>query len=162
MYCASSSANFLSTWSLARTIRSGSGIPRARNTLAIPRAVSSIAFTSTPRCSAHLSMLSSKRCLGSPYTSSDVPAMRKRLGVEVVRGEMIAARHGDAGEIALLARHSVQRLDRAHHGQVRHELVVGIHEQLRPRPVDWHRFDRFAVGREATVLDDAASFEQAN
>ena len=89
-----------------------------------------------------------------------VAGARERLGVQVVRREVIAARHDEPVEIALLARHAVQRLDRAHHREIRNELVVGVDEQLRPRPLDRHRFDQLAVAREPPVLDDAARLEQ--
>ena len=48
----------------------------------------------------------------------------------------------------------------AHHREIRHELVVGVHEQLGPRALDRHRFDRASVAREPPVLDDAARLEQ--
>ena len=48
----------------------------------------------------------------------------------------------------------------AHHGEIRHQRVVGVHEQLRPRALDRHRFDGAAVAREPPVLDDAARLEQ--
>jgi len=66
----------------------------------------------------------------------------------------------DAGEVTIIARHPVQRLDRAHHGQVRNELIVGVHQQLRPWAIHRHRLDSFAVGREPPVLDYPSALEQ--
>ena len=51
----------------------GSGSSSERYTDAVPSAVSSIAFTSTPRRSAHSARPSSNRWRGSPYTSPRYP-----------------------------------------------------------------------------------------
>src|SRR5437773_10747498 len=73
---------------------------------------------------------------------------------------MIAARDYNAREIALLTRHAVQRSDRAHHREIRNQLVVGVDQQLRPWTIDGHCLDSLSIAREPAVLDDAALFEQ--
>jgi hypothetical protein len=60
-------------------------------------------------------------------------------------------------EVAVLARHAVQRLDRARHGEEGEQLVVGVDEQLGPRAVHGERLDGAAVRRQAAgVVDDVA------
>ena len=54
----------------------------------------------------------------------------------------------------------MQRLHAAHHREIRHQRVVGVHEQLRPRPLDRHRLDGAAVARQPSLLDDAARLEE--
>ena len=80
--------------------------------------------------------------------------------IEVVRREMIAARQDQSLQITLLARHAMQRLHAAHDGEVRHQRIVGIDEQLGPLALDRHRLDRAAVARKAALLDDPAPFEE--
>ena len=41
---------------------------------------------------------------------------------------MIAARNDQSIQVALLARHSVERFDRAHHREKRQQVVVGQNE----------------------------------
>ena len=53
------------------------------------------------------------------------------------------ARHDHAGQVAFFTRHPVQRLDRAHYGQVGNELVVGVYEELCPWAINRHRLDLF-------------------
>ena len=53
--------------------------------------------------------------------------VRVRLGVEVVRGEVVAAGHDQSVEIALVARHAVQRLHGARDGEIWQQLVISIH-----------------------------------
>ena len=86
----------------------------------------------------------------------------ERLGVQVVGGEVVASRYDESGDVTLLARHSMERLDRAHHCQIRNELVVSVDEQLRPMAVHGQRLDRLAVGGESSVLDDSARFEKGH
>src|SRR5215203_244100 len=73
---------------------------------------------------------------------------------------MIASRNDESAEVAFFARHAMQRFYRAHHGQIRHELIICIDEQLCPRPVDRKRFNSLSVCRQSSVLDDAATLEQ--
>ena len=88
-----------------------------------------------------------------------VPRARERLRVHVVRREMVASRHDQAFEIAVFARHAMERLDRAHDSEVRHEIVVGVDDQFCPRPFDRKRLDELAVARQSPILDDPARLE---
>ncbi len=97
-----------------------------------------------------------------PVHFTDVAAVRKRLRVQVVGREVIASGDRNTREVPLLAGHAMQRLDRAHNRQIWNELVVGVHEQLCPWPVDGHRFDRLAVAREPPVFDDPALLQQCD
>ena len=89
-------------------------------------------------------------------------AFVKCFRVDVVRREIVAAAHDETSEIAVLARHPVQRLDPRHHGHIGQQRVVAVHEQLRPRPVHRHGLHRLAVPREPPVLDDTARLEQTH
>ena len=95
-----------------------------------------------------------------PVDLAQIAVLVHRLRVEVVRGQVVASVHDHAVEVALLARHAVQRLDVEHHRDHRHELVVGVHEQLCPRPLDRHRLHIAAVAREPSVLDDPAAGQE--
>ena len=91
---------------------------------------------------------------------ADEPGALVRFRVQIIRRQVIAARENQSLEIALLARHAMQRFHAAHHGEIRHHHIVGVHEQLRPLAFHRHRFHRSAIPREATLLDDAASLEE--
>ena len=69
---------------------------------------------------------------------TQIPVLVHRLGIEVVGGEVIAPVHHHAVEVALLARHPVQRVDVGAHRHHRDQLGVGVHQQLAPGPLDRH------------------------
>ena len=87
-------------------------------------------------------------------------AARERLGVHVVRRQVVAARHHQSAQVAVVARHAMQALDARHHGHVRQQLVVAMHQQLGPRPVHRHRLDLLAVHRQPALVHDAARVEE--
>src|SRR5512141_2522565 len=87
---------------------------------------------------------------------SHVTAPPVRLGVKVVRGEMIASCNEDSVKVAFLPRHPVQRFDRAYDCDIWNELVVCVYEQLRPRAINGQGFHRFPIRGQSAVLDDAA------
>ena len=73
---------------------------------------------------------------------------------------MIAARYHEPAQVAVLARHPVQRLHARHHRHTRQQIIVTVHQQLGPCTVDRHRLDRSAVRRESTVLGDPPRVEE--
>src|SRR6266542_1423918 len=92
----------------------------------------------------------------------DVTTATVRLHVEVVGREVIAAGNHQLAEVSIVARHPVKRFDRAHHREIWNELVVGIHQQLRPGSIDRHRLDRLAISGQPAVLDYSAALEKVD
>ena len=78
---------------------------------------------------------------------AQVAVLVHRFGVDVVRGDVIGARHDESCELALLTRHAVQRLDVGRDGDDRYEQRLGVIEQLAPRPFHRHRLDLTTVTR---------------
>ena len=83
-----------------------------------------------------------------------------RLGIHVVCGQVVAARHDQAFEIALLARHSVQAFDAGHDREKRDRRVVRVDQQFRPFAFHGHGFHGAAIARQPSLLDDAAAFQE--
>ena len=72
---------------------------------------------------------------------------------------MIAAGDQHAVQVALLARHPVQRVDAAGTRDQRQLLGIGMHQQFGPRALDRQRLDFAAVPGQPPVLDQAATGE---
>ena len=89
----------------------------------------------------------------------DVAGGTEAVGIHVVRREVIAAPHHQPFQITSFARHTMQRLDTAHHRQHRQQFIVTIHDEFTPRPLHRQRFHRLAVRRQPAVFDQAARFE---
>ena len=92
---------------------------------------------------------------------TQVAALGERLGVHVVCGEVVAPRDNQPREVAILARHPVQRLHARHHRHHRQQFVVAVHQELGPRAVHRHCFHRAAVLGEAAIVDDSARREES-
>ena len=84
----------------------------------------------------------------------------KRFGVHIVRRQVIAPLHNQSGKITVFTCHPVERFNGAHHGHIRQQCVVAMHQQLGPRPIHGHRLDRFAIPRQTSVIDNAARLQQ--
>ena len=96
---------------------------------------------------------------GQAVHLADVAALVYRLGEQVVRGEVIAAVHQRAVQLALLAGHAMERVDVGAHRHHRRQLGIGVDQQLGPGAVHRHRLDFMAVAREPPVLHQPARRE---
>ena len=94
-----------------------------------------------------------------PVHLAHIPTLVERLCIHIVRREIIAPADDESGQVAVLTRHPVQRLNARHHGHVGQHGVVAMHEHLRPRTIHRHRLDSLAILGQAPVLNNAARFE---
>ena len=93
---------------------------------------------------------------GQAVDLAQVAVLVHRLRVDVVGGEMVAARHDQAAQVPLLARHAMQRFDVGGDRHHRHQRGVGVHQQLAPGALDRHRLYRAPIGGESPGFDEAA------
>ena len=91
---------------------------------------------------------------------AEIAAGLERLGVGVVGGEVVRAWDDESVEIAILARHPMQRLHACHHRHIGQERIVAVHEEFGPGTIDRHRLDLLPVVGEAASLDDPAGLQE--
>ena len=85
-----------------------------------------------------------------------VAVLVDRFGVDVVCREVVAAGDDQAPQIALFPGHAVQRIDIGRHRYDRDEVLIRMHQQLAPGPLDRHRFDFPSVARQPPPFDQTA------
>ena len=97
---------------------------------------------------------------GQTVHRAHVAVLVDGLSVDIVGGEVIAPRDHEPLQVALFARHAVQRLDVGRHRDQRGERRVGVVKELPPGPFHRHRLDLTAVAGELPPLDQPALGEE--
>jgi hypothetical protein len=95
-----------------------------------------------------------------PVHLADVTGLRECLRVDVVNREVVAPRHDESIEVAILPRHPVQGLRRRHHCKRRNQCIIRLDQELCPGAVDRGCLDKLPVARQAAFLHDAAVLQQ--
>ena len=98
----------------------------------------------------------SEQMAGQAIDLTQVAMLVDRLGMHVVRRQMVAPGHDQAAKVALLTGHPMQRLDVRRDRNERHEIGIRVKQQLTPGSFNRHRVDVATVAREPTALDQPA------